>query len=219
MARIFLIFWIVIEACNVVLPARADGSTAKRVTLTGVVYANQSGPSGRGTGDVLIKSGTQVYKLRYQKPIRGQLTTPECLRPGAVWRVRAVLESTDSGKLLEALCTGKVDAAVASAISVVGEFLDLSSHANFRAAQMLIVDEKPVSDFLPIGIEFSNYRRLAPHGGESCLEVDPSQTGSTVNVIAGPDCYLRARGKPLDLQFMVKVPEARIVNIAISTAN
>ena len=78
--------------------------------LTGTVYADHSGASGGGTGEVQLAIQTGIVALQYQKPLPTDFRDKRCSQLGAIWSVQ-----TQGEELVNARCEGEIDAAVHSA--------------------------------------------------------------------------------------------------------
>lgn len=79
-------------------------------TLTGVVYYENSGPSGKGAGQIDLVVGEKVWQLQYRKLLVTQFSGSSCEDVGAVWVVDVSFgRGPMDGRITRAICTGKVD--------------------------------------------------------------------------------------------------------------
>jgi hypothetical protein len=194
--------------------------SAAEVRLTGVLYADQSGPSATGTGEVVLAVERRVLRLEYQKPLPKRFSDPSCQIAGAIWTVQVALEGDTDGKLLSASCQGQKAEIISAAVRLVGRCLDLLADQRFREAYSLFTrkyrDHEDFKKFVgeAEAMDLGLYRT---HRRTQCLEV--VENGTSVSVRAGLDCLIKDRSDALlDIRFEVAIPNsARLAAIASMT--
>jgi hypothetical protein len=159
----------------------------------GVIYANQSGPSGKGTGAIRLATMNGIVSLRYQKPFPSKLTSPLCDDIGAVWTVTAVQLEAHESVLRSAHCRGQVESSVHSAWLVTRRFLQLLAAdsdplARRRKAAAIMRHEISNDSFDWAALDFSQY---ASYGGDGkCLEVKTAKH-DLVEIETGASCFVK----------------------------
>ena len=172
-------------------------------TLKGVVYANSSGASARGSGVIRFAVGdNRIDDLYYFKPLPKKFRSPECSDIGAIWSI----EVKDAETLLSAECDGKVDEWAHGPWLLIKEFLDRlrqSSPASFdlfSSRWRVSTDSQQYREQLK-DLDLSSYLTLGT--GAQCLEVVKVDRTEGTQIQTGADCHLRLKGKLVDLSFDV----------------
>lgn len=178
-------------------------STPNEEHFTGVLYSNHGGPSGKGSGEIRLRTGSRVYEIWYQKPIEAEFAGSVCYEMGAIWDV-VVRAELGRRVLQKAKCDGKVDRAIHSAWMTVRLYLDcrmgnpgascaeyFSSHR--RRSKSLVKQLSQLAD-----MDLAEYRKFGGRG--LCLAVGEA-AGRSVAISAGIDCSIRWRGEPADVIF------------------
>ncbi len=180
----------------------------KATHLTGIVYAERSGPSGRGTGELKLAVGNRIYRLYFQKPVREHFANATCKEIGAIRTVTAMLNSNGGGSILRWSCDGRVDGTVHSASLTLSRYLKLLADHSYLPAYSLLSrrlkEEIQFSDFIARQQKLG-FQAYLQFGGEGrCLIVHSYRTAKSVDLTVGADCYLECEGEPCaDLTFRV----------------
>jgi hypothetical protein len=175
--------------------------------LTGTVYADHSGVSATGTGDITLATrDSGLVTIYYQKPIRLQFSDDRCSHLGAIWTVRTdQRDGTD--ELISARCDGAVDVPVHSAWTAVLAHLktvaqSLGQRIGFqrerRGPIVVSMDE--------LKVEISGYLQFPGNG--MCLELKERVNDATVIIESSPDCHLHPK-----LDFTVKRVSSSVWNV------
>jgi hypothetical protein len=137
-------------------------STLMARELTGILYANHSGPSGSGTGEIRIKTQNKMVMLAYQKPLAGRFAR-SCWEPGSIWTVLTRRTEDRDEVVDEVSCPGKIDITLHEAWTLVRDFMNSvtgESHLEFKS---------PRGAFDSRDLDWSGYRNF---GGDGlCLEI------------------------------------------------
>ena len=162
-------------------------STTIARQLTGAVYSDHSGPSGHGTGEVLLATSVGLISIHYQKPIQHRFSNDRCWQLGAIWTVR-----TDGGRgaeeLITARCNGAVDAPVNFAWSAVLEYIKtIALHAGHELGFQLNKRGPIIVNFGAVDVDVSGY--LDFPGDGMCLEMKQRVSNSAIVIASSADCY------------------------------
>jgi hypothetical protein len=123
-------FTCVVALCMIALNCRGE-------KLNGVLYSDQSGPSGRASGQVQIAVRDRIYDVRYRKPISSRFSGPGCQEPGAVWAINVNGNAVAGFRMLNAACDGHVDPIIHGAWLTVKRFLSELPDGSDRAMEMI----------------------------------------------------------------------------------
>jgi hypothetical protein len=168
-------------------------------SLTGIVYYNNSGPSGKGVGQIDLVVGEKLWELQYRKPLR--LGRPICRDVGAIWTVVVEPRSRSGDWISSATCEGKAEELVHGPWLVVRQYLDRLAAESIASSTQLLSSRWQASP------EFEQYAKgtdtldLSKYG--QCLQARPVQPSDQARVHAGIECYLSRQGRPVELSFDV----------------
>lgn len=181
------------------------GSTILGRDLSGTVYSDHSGPSGRGTGIVRLATSTGLISIHYQKPIHGDFLSDNCRHLGALWTVRTALwttrpeqKSLEIEELVRVHCNGRVDVPVHSAWLAALDYIKEAAH---RAGYELVFQPNrfgPINVNMDgINVDVSGYLNFPGNG--MCLEVKERVSKATVVIESSADCFFQP-----DIEFTTK---------------
>lgn len=181
-------------------------SLACGAELRGVLYSDESGPSGHGTGRVRLFSNGAVAELAYQKPFLKDFADKACAEPGAIWDVTVDLAPDAGREIVRASCQGRTEPAVHDAWTLAAHVLQLigtsaalpetifahslSDTARLRSIRAAL-GRVDVEDYVQFG------------RGGLCLRIISASEGGSVIVSAGKDCYLTTNGVPVGARFTI----------------
>ena len=190
--------------CLLALALSLDGLRSE--TLVGTVYANQSGPSGAGTGSLRLATKLSVFELYFQKPIPGRRPDPICRDLGAYWEVTAKIIRPGQGNLIDATCQGKVDEEIHSAWLRVIELLNLASAGSFSKTDGLRNEEWRSLGYSNRNLklqdlDLSSY--MPERNAGDCLEVYEKFSASRVIIQISENCHIWFEGKPATINVIV----------------
>jgi hypothetical protein len=189
----------VVVLCAVALNCRAE-------MLNGILYSDQSGPSGRGSGQVEIAVQDRIYEVRYRKPIAGRFSESRCQEPGAVWSINVSGNASVGFRMLNAACDGHVDPLIHGAWLTVKGFLSDLPGGSDRAIETIAKGLRGKEDFHDIEAKIKelrtdSYNKFGSEG--RCLAVVSKPEEDSVEIEAADDCYLNLGDHPVSLRFRV----------------
>jgi hypothetical protein len=151
--------------------------------LTGTLYSDHSGPSGRGTGILVLATKTGLVALHYQKPVKQRFTKSSCQDVGAIWTVRA-----EGEELVSASCNGIIDIKVHSAWMAVRSYIQSTAEAAGQTMGYRPDRRGPVRvEMDGIDVDLSGYLNFGASG--MCLEMDRRVDSKTIVIRSSGDCY------------------------------
>ncbi len=157
--------------------------------LTGAVYWDHSGLSGRGVGDVALSTSNGSVVIHYQK---GEVTTKfsdgTCAELGAIWTAQTKRSPSGTDELISVKCDGRLDATVHGAWLAVRDFLRVAAE---NAGYKVGYDPNrrgPIRLRLgQVENDISGYLNFGSTG--MCLEMKKQVDQRTVLIHASEDCY------------------------------
>jgi hypothetical protein len=157
--------------------------------LTGAVYSDHSGPSGRGTGDVVLATHGGLVRIHYQKPIKHKFSSDRCWQLGAIWTVWT-RRGPNAEELIRAECGGAVDAAVNSGGRAVLDYIKSTARRAGYDLGFQPGRRRPVIVTMhAVDVDVSGYLNFP--GSGMCLEVKERRNNSTVLIASSADCYFK----------------------------
>jgi len=174
--------------------------------LTGVLYSNESGPSGGGTGRIRILADGSVREMSYQKPFPREFASAVCNDPGAVWNVTYTRIANGGEKIQHVRCDGKADPAVHGAWTLVDRVLRLLGKRG-RLPETLFAPSLRGTDRLRSmmaslqSLNLDGYEQFG--AGGHCLRVASASDTGHVVVSAASDCYITSKGATVSVTFNV----------------
>jgi hypothetical protein len=166
--------------------------------LTGTVYSEHSGPSGRGTGFVKLSTNVGIVSIRYQKPIQGDLKSQACYELGAIWTVDTKrLDGED--ELVRVRCDGRLDTHVHSAWLAVLRYLQNVAESDGQKIGFDRNRRGPVTvNIDDVRADISGYLNFPGNG--MCLEVKNRTDTKRIVITSSAECYFTP-----DLDFTVEL--------------
>ncbi len=172
------------------------------ITLTGVLYSDEGGASGAGTGEIRLAANGKMYTIRYQEPYLHHFSRSNCSDPGAIWFVEV------SGReLASTKCSGQMDIRIHDSWLLVKRFLSELQQRSAHAAEMISIHWRRSEEFKSIqtdiqSLQLDQYVKFGRDG--RCLQTVSKPDSTFVEIEAGDDCYLFAHGKPISAWFTVE---------------
>ncbi|HEY7389018.1 MAG TPA: hypothetical protein VH640_10960 [Bryobacteraceae bacterium] len=172
---------------SILIPAYLFFSAALLVAeeLTGVVYADHSGPSGHSVGEIQLATKKGLVSLGYQKPVKQSFSNGNCRDLGAIWTVRT---DASGGALIRARCNGRLDRIVHSAWLAVRAYIeDLANAAGEKVGYRQDRRGQIKVQMNGLAVDIAGYLNFGGTG--MCLEVDRRIDDRTVIIRSSADCY------------------------------
>ena len=152
--------------------------------LTGIVYSNHSGPSGKGVGEVQLSTKSGLIAIPYQKPIKLDSSDARCDEVGAIWTV----QTYRSGALKRAHCAGKLDTDVHSAWMAVRNYLKAVASGVGQELGYQPSRRGPVKAKMgELHIDLAGYLNFGSTG--MCLEMKEHVDKNSIIIESSADCY------------------------------
>jgi hypothetical protein len=187
----------------------AAAGISQATELTGVLFSDQGGPSGRGTGRVRLFSAGSVREIQYQKPYVQDFSDSNCNEPGAIWGVTVVRAPDGRQQLQRARCEGKVDASVHNAWLLVVRVLGLLGSGTPLPEELFAPSLRGTPRLRSIeatlrSVSAEDYGLFGRAG--LCLRIASASGPNGVIVSAADDCFLAVAGKPVAIRFTTSSP-------------
>jgi hypothetical protein len=181
-------------------------------TFNGILYSDESGPSGKGAGEIRLYVNLKVFEIHYRKPFSNEFAGPICYEPGAIWTVNTRSDADSNLEIVSATCAGQVDHTVHDAWLLVKSFLsELPLNAG-KAVEMLSKKWQRSEEFhatqgMIATLRLDDYATFG-RGGRCLAVISVTREGS-VSVSAGDNCYLHSDHGPTTMRVEVaRVPGA-----------
>ena len=166
----------------------AISSTLPGRDLTGTVYSDHGGVSGKGTGIVILATNAGLISIHYQKPVRQDFSSDNCRHLGAIWTVRTTQNSPGAEELSRVHCSGRVDLPVHSAWMAVLDYINDVSHRAGQEVGFQPNRRGPINVNMDgIDVDVSGYLNFPMNG--MCLELKERVNKATVLIQSSADCY------------------------------
>lgn len=176
--------------------------------LTGVVYADHSGPSGHGVGEIQLATKAGFVTLGYQKPVSKSFSSAKCSELGAIWTIQT---DASGGEMIHARCNGKLDQPVNSAWLAVRAYIKALANAAGDTIGYRADTRGPTKvQMNGITVDIAGYLNFGGNG--MCLEVRKRIDDRTVVIRSSADCYFFP-----DLDFKVRQVSADIWRVVDMT--
>lgn len=170
--------------------------------ITGTVYGQSEGPSGRGMAEVRLATDQCIFELSYVKTLRGAFKNEHCKDPGAVWSVQAKITHPGMGVLERVSCNGRVDEPIHSAWLATTRFLELVATHSYSQANTTrssnAINSRLAGDIGKLeDLDLEEYKSFGLEG--RCVTVKLKEDDSTVVLQAGNGCFIKMNDQNISL--------------------